>query len=115
MHMAAEREGEALSAKLCRAGNCVPPLLDLAIVCFFESVRQAHHAVFQFGPFKIPNSVERREFSSGELSNTFNDSLDQISLGMGELFALRELIDSSINADGEQLVLGWRSIGCHEV
>ena len=81
------------------------------LVRFLEPVGQAHHAVFELRALQIARTVERRPFSGGELADAFHDRFDHVGLGRGEAFALRKLLYSGVDADGEQLILSGGRIG----
>ena len=97
-----------MSAKVSGAANRVPPLLDVTLIGFLETIGQAHNAVLEFRAFQIANAIERRELAGRKLPHAFNDGLDQIAFRVCELLGLSELIDPGVHSDGEQLVLCGR-------
>jgi len=112
-HVARQRERQPLPAEFGRRGNRVPALFDIGAVGRVKPFGQPHNAVLQPRAFQIADTVQEREFPGGELPHAFDDGFDQIGFGMGEAGGLGQFLDPGIDANGEQLVGGWRGIGGH--
>ena len=110
-HVAGQREGQALAAKLCRTRDRVPALFDIVLIGCGEAVGQRDNSVLELCALEIANPVQRRPFTRGEFADTTDDGLDHVGLCSGELFRLGKLFDPGVYANGKQLVLGGGGIG----
>ena len=112
-HVAGEGEGQALATILGAARDRVPALLDIGLIGLLEPVGQPNHAVLQLGAFQIALAVERGPLPCRELAHAFDDRLDKVGLGGGEVFMLGQFGDAGIGTNGEQLVLRGGLVGGH--
>ncbi len=100
-----------MSAEPDGSGNGIPALFDIMRIGFGKSVRKADHTVLQFCALDIADAIEGRPFPSSKFANAGHDGLDHIRFGGGKFFAVRQIVDSGVYADGEQLVLGGGGVG----